>query len=128
MVKGSCECKSVVFELDGILRPSIACHCSQCRKTSGHYWSVTKIEIEKFNLLMDSGLKWYSSSEEAKRGFCKECGSSLFFKFNNEDMIYVGSGTLDGKTNLKTGMHIFVASKGDYYDISDELPQYEEWN
>ena len=109
----------------GTLKPSIACHCSQCRKTSGHYWSVTEIEIEKFNLLKDSGLKWYSSSEEAKRGFCKECGSSLFFKFNNEDKIYVGSGTLDGETNLKTGMHIFVADKGDYYDISDELPQYQ---
>ena len=75
MVKGSCECKSVIFELDGTLKPSIACHCSQCRKTSGHYWSVTEIEIEKFNLLKDSGLKWYSSSEKAKRGFCKECGS-----------------------------------------------------
>ena len=82
MVKGSCECKSVIFELDGALQPSIACHCSQCRKTSGHYWSVTEIKIKKFNLLKDSGLKWYSSSEEAKRGFCKECGSSLFFKFN----------------------------------------------
>ena len=79
-------------------------------------------------MLKDSGLKWYSSSAEAKRGFCKECGSSLFFKFNNEDKIYVGSGTLDGVTNLKTGMHIFVADKGGYYDISDELPQYQEWN
>ena len=126
MVKGSCECGSVQFELSGKLRPSIACHCTQCRKQSGHYWSATQVKTVDLNLTQEGGLKWYRSSSIAQRGFCQGCGSSLFWRLDGEDTTSVGSGTLDGPTGIETAKHIYVADKGDYYDITDDLPKYDQ--
>lgn len=114
---GSCECGAVQYELTGPLRNSVACHCSQCRKTSGHYWSATQVPNERFKITKDAGLKWYRSSDVAQRAFCIECGSSLFWTHDAEDATSVATGTLDGPTGLQTAKHIFVADKGDYYKI-----------
>lgn len=115
--KGSCCCGAVAYELSGLLRPSVACHCSQCRKTSGHYWSATQVPNSGFKITKDDGLKWFRASNTARRGFCTECGSSMFWQHDGEDATSVGTGTLDGETGIETAAHIFVADKGDYYDI-----------
>jgi hypothetical protein len=117
--KGSCECGAVTYELDGPLRPSVACHCTQCRKTTGHYWSATQVPNDRFRVTRDDGLKWFRSSDVARRGFCTGCGASLFWQHDEEDATSVGSGTLDGATGIKTAKHIYVADKGDYYEIED---------
>lgn len=127
MIKGSCECGSVTFELHGTLRPSVACHCSQCRKTSGHYWSATQVSDEDLKVLADKTLKWFRSSDWAQRGFCTKCGASLFWRMDGEGATSVGTGTLDGETGLTTEKHICVADKGDYYEIMDGLPQLDKW-
>ncbi len=124
--KGSCECGAVTYELDGPLRPSVACHCTQCRKTSGHYWSATQVPNNRFRIINDAGLKWFRSSDTARRGFCSGCGASLFWQHHGEDATSVGSGTLDGATGIKTAKHIYVADKGDYYELADGLPQSEQ--
>lgn len=128
-IRGSCECGSVVFEVDGPLRPTIACHCTQCRKTSGHYWAATEVPYSSFKLVTDEGLKWYRSSEQARRGFCASCGSSLFWREEGEDAISIGAGTLDdlprGATTIT--QHIFVSDKGTYYEVANGLPQAEGW-
>jgi len=127
MNTGRCECGAVMYELEGPLRDSVACHCKQCRRTSGHYFSATQVPSEKLTLVKDDGLKWYRSSEKAERGFCQECGSSLFWRWDGEGKTSVCSGTLDEPTGLKTEKHIFVADKGDYYEINDGLPQIEQY-
>ena len=127
MHKGSCECGAVMFELSGNLRPPIACHCTQCRKTSGHYWTATQVATEDLKITKDDGLKWFRSSDWAQRGFCQECGSSLFWKMDGEGRTSVGAGTLDGDTGLQTEKHICMADKGDYYEVSDGLPQFDKW-
>jgi len=71
-------------------------------------------------------LKWYQSSENAKRGFCVECGSALFWKNGDDPHTSILAGSIDGETNLKLAEHIFVADKGDYYEINDGLPQREQ--
>ncbi len=121
IVKGSCECGGVTFELVGPLRPSIACHCTQCRKTSGHYWSATQVPNDRFKLTNDATLKWFRSSDSAQRGFCTGCGASLFWQKDGEAATSVGSGTLDGITGISTQKHIFIADKGDYYDIDGDM-------
>ena len=126
MKTGSCECGAVTFELSGDLRPSVACHCTQCRKTSGHYWSATQVASENLKITKTEGLKWYRSSPFAQRGFCQNCGSSLFWEKDGEGATSIGTGTLDGDTGLKTEMHICVADKGDYYDLTDDLPKQED--
>jgi hypothetical protein len=117
--KGSCECGAGTYELDGPLRHSVACHCTQCRKTSGHYWSATQVPNDQFKITNDEGLKWFRSSDVARRGFCSTCGSSLFWQHEAEEATSVATGTLDGDTGIKTMKHIFVADKGDYYEIED---------
>jgi peptidoglycan/LPS O-acetylase OafA/YrhL len=66
---------------------------------------------------------WYRSSAKVRRGFCSVCGSSLFFDPPELDWIGVAMGAFDGPTETHLAVHIFVADKGDYYDIADGLPQ-----
>jgi len=127
IVKGSCECQGVMFELTGELRDVVFCHCSQCRKTSGHYWAATQVSKGNLNLIKATSLSWYDSSDKARRGFCSVCGSSMFYERKGIDKISVSAGSLEIPTSLDRMRHIYVASKGDYYDISDELPQFEEY-
>ena len=124
-IKGSCECGAVMFELFGTLRDVIGCHCTQCRKTSGHYWAATSVPKEQLKLVRSSGLKWYRSSDKARRGFCTDCGFSLFYELDGEHRTAIGAGTLDSPNGLKTMRHIYVADKGAYYSITDNTPQFQ---
>ena len=128
-IRGSCECGEVTFSVNGPLSPTFACHCSQCRKTSGHYWAATEVPSTHLRLIKDSGLKWYRSSDQARRGFCVSCGSSLFWEADGEGTTAIGTGTLDDLPNGATTVvkHIFMANKGTYYDVADGLPQSESW-
>ena len=128
-IRGSCECGEVTFSVTGPLSPTFACHCSQCRKTSGHYWAATEVPSTHLRLIKDSGLKWYRSSAHARRGFCVGCGSSLFWEADGEGTTAIGAGTLDDLPRGATTVakHIFMADKGAYYDVADGLPQSESW-
>ena len=122
-VIGGCLCGAVRFEAADA-RPTVTfCHCSQCRRTSGHHWAATRAPLAKFRLTKDEGLKWFRSSDWAQRGFCGHCGSSLFYRLDEGDGIGIAAGSIDEPTGLAPGKHIFTASKGDYYDIADGLPQ-----
>ena len=120
---GSCLCGGVTFEVTGKLHDVIACHCTQCRKTSGHYIAATACDDDdlKFNKL--DTLAWYRSSPISERGFCKRCGSTMFFRPNVGNFTSIMAGTLDGPTGLKISHHIHCATKGDYYEITDGLEQ-----
>jgi hypothetical protein len=127
MNNGSCLCGGVRYTLSGELRPSVACHCAQCRKTSGHYVSATQVLPAQLDITDSTTLQWYQSSAKAERGFCNTCGSSLFWRHADDGgAVSVMSGTLDGATGITTSKHIFVADKGDYYDIADGLPQHQQ--
>ena len=124
---GSCLCGSVKYEVDGPLRPVIYCHCKQCRKTSGHFVAATACEHKQLKLLADQGLKWFRSSPEAKRGFCSDCGASVFWRPEHGKYVCIMAGTVDLPTGLKCEEHIFVADASDYYAIEDGLPQRAQW-
>ena len=121
---GSCLCGAVRYEVRGPLRDSIACHCSQCRKTSGHYWSATQARAADLHLLEERGLRWFRSSVQARRGFCQYCGASLFWQMDGLDVTSIGSGTLEHSTGMKTVCHIYVADKADYVEIAPGVPQW----
>ncbi|MBL4766626.1 MAG: GFA family protein [Rhodobacteraceae bacterium] len=123
MHTGSCLCGGVAFTISSDLAPPSICHCSQCRKQSGHVWSSTHIPLSALAFTADNTLQWFNASDTAKRGFCGTCGSFLFWKSNDEDNISVSMGAFTAPTGLKLAKHIFVADKGDYYDITDDLPQ-----
>ncbi len=113
----SCLCKGVRYTLYGECRDVINCFCSQCRKTSGHHFAATRVNLDRFELNADSTLGWYSSSETARRGFCNRCGSSLFWQKSGLDSISVTAGTLDAPTGLETVKNIFVEDVSDYHEL-----------
>lgn len=123
MWTGSCLCGGVAFHFDVEPSPPSACHCGQCRRQSGHYWSSTYLPEAALVFDRCDTLAWFEATTTAKRGFCKTCRSFLFWKHHSEDTISVSMGALDAPTGLKLAKHIFVADKGDYYDITDDLPQ-----
>jgi hypothetical protein len=126
VIRGSCLCGAVAFEITGALSPVVDCHCGQCRKMTGHYLASTDAAREDLSFTSDSGLKWYHASDIARRGFCGDCGSTLFWEGNGTKRIAIAAGCLDGATGLSTTGHIFVADKGDYYELTDGLPQFAQ--
>lgn len=123
MHKGSCLCGGVTFELSGDLAPPSVCHCSQCRKQSGHVWASTHVPQTALTLTAQDTLAWYRSSVNAQRGFCGSCGSFLFWRHDGEEEISIAMGAFDTPSGVKLARHIFVADKGDYYALDDGLPQ-----
>ncbi|MCJ9671384.1 MULTISPECIES: GFA family protein [unclassified Neorhizobium] len=126
MHKGSCLCGAVSFEIEGELSAPDACHCSKCRKHSGHFFASTDVEKDRLTLKGAENITWFQSSEKVRRGFCTTCGSSLFWDPPHRDWIAVAMGAFDGPTGTGLNKHIFVAEKGDYYDIADGLPQNQQ--
>ncbi len=127
MHTGRCECGGVAFRITGDPAPATACHCTQCRRLSGHYWAGAWVRTSALTFTRDDTLAWYDSSDWARRGFCRRCGASLFYQLRDDKArISVGVGCLDTPTGTRLHRHIYVADKGDYYDIADGLPQLEE--
>ncbi len=120
MIRGSCLCGAVNFTVDGPLRPVIACHCRQCRKTSGNFVAATSAPRDCVSI--DGKVAWYRSSESARRGFCGICGSPLFWDGPGVNLS-IFAGALDEASGTTLAGHIFCADKGDWYGISDGLPQ-----
>lgn len=125
MHTGACLCGAVRFEVQGELAPPDACHCSQCRRQSGHYWASTNVPREALTIHGAERLTWYASSAEVRRGFCSVCGSFLFWDPVKHGVIAVAMGALDPPTGVRLAVHIFVAEKGDYYELGDEVVQRE---
>ena len=123
MHKGSCLCGAVTFEVNGPLPAPSACHCTQCRKHSGHFEASTDIPRSALTIQGSENITWYQSSKTVRRGFCATCGSSLFWDPIQKDWTAVAMGAFDKPTNTKIKMHIFTTDKGDYYEIVDGLPQ-----
>jgi len=125
MHKGSCLCGAIRFEVSCELPPPEACHCSQCRKQSGHFWVSTDVPRSALTIQGDDKLGWFRSSEKVRRGFCSSCGSSLFWDPIHHDKIAIAMGAFEQPTETHLEKHIFVAEKGDYYEITDGLTQYQ---
>jgi len=128
MHKGSCLCGAVTFEAEGELKGPDGCHCTQCRKWTGHYLASTDVPRSALTVHGAEHVAWFESSVKVRRGFCSRCGSSLFFDpldRQKHDWIGIAMGAFDTPTHTHLALHIFVAEKGDYYEITDGLPQHE---
>lgn len=121
--RGSCLCGAVRLSVRGPLRDVVACHCSQCRKQSGHVWAATNAPAAAVTIEGEGNVAWYEASDKASRGFCRTCGSFLFWREKGSDTVSIGAGVFDNPTGLRLVEHIFVADKGDYYEIGDGLPE-----
>ena len=123
---GSCLCGDVRYTVSGPMRAVVACHCQQCRKQSGHFYAATSCADGDLEISERGSLTWYEASDFAKRGFCRTCGSALFWKRNGGAETSILAGSFDDDGGIKLDRHIFCADKGDYYEIPDHLPQYPQ--
>lgn len=120
-MQGSCMCGAVTYTISGNIRSIVACHCTQCRKTSGHYVAATQVHRDNIDVQGESSLSWYQSSASAERAFCRICGSQLFWSEFNSTNISVMAGTLDGPTGLRMDRQICTETKGDYYTLPNAM-------
>jgi hypothetical protein len=122
MNKGRCLCGDVRFTLRGGLTSVVTCHCKMCRQWHGAPGPYTNTRWDEVEFEAKDGLAWYPSSSFAQRGFCRTCGSSLFWRRNGSADVSIAAGAVDDPTGLRSERHIYVADKGDWYAMTDGLP------
>ena len=131
-LSGKCMCGAVAFEFIADKFDVTACHCGQCRAWSGSYWMSVNAPFATLRIQKgEEALGWTRLSDYARRGYCKECGSALFWHADKLDdhkhRIAIGAGCVENGSGLELKEHIFVADKGDYYEIADGLPQKDKY-
>lgn len=119
----SCLCGAVKITVAGPLSPPDACHCTICRKQSGHVWASTDILRGDVTIEGADNLSWYASSEKVNRGFCRTCGSALLWDVPGRTRIAIAMSAFNAPTGTRLEKHIFTADKGDYYAIAPDEPQ-----
>jgi hypothetical protein len=128
MLKGSCLCKAVSYEIEGPLEGARNCHCSMCRKAHGAaFRSRASVRSRDFRWVTgESLITWYESSPGTHRGFCSRCGSPLLSRFDAHPASYgLQLGCLDSDPGVRPSMHIFTGSKAPWFEITDPLPCFE---
>jgi len=123
MLKGSCLCGDIRFTVTGEPFDPAACHCGQCRKMSGHVWAAAVVRADGIEI--EGEVRWFEASQRARRGFCPRCRSFLFWQEYGSENMDFALGAVDGPTGMHLGRHIFIESKGDYYDIAESEPSQE---
>lgn len=125
MRTGGCCCGAVRFEVTGETTGVTYCHCSKCRRWHGHVGAYTAADRADVRLTEQRGLAWYAASATVRRGFCRECGSTLFFDEAEDPKLALCPGAFDAPTGLREKAHIFLGSQGDYYEVRDGLLRFD---
>ena len=129
MLVGSCLCGAIRYEVDGELGDIVCCHCSMCRKAQGTAFATNApVESDRFRVVAGAqALRGYESSPGKRRYFCSICGSPIFSRRDaRPDVLRLRIGTLDSRIAARPTAHICAASKAEWYDILDTLPQHAE--
>ena len=121
---GQCLCGGVKYSAVN-LSDIWYCHCKQCQHLTGLYIAAAGAQRE--DIAITGNVNWLPISERSKSGHCADCGSYLFWNAVGFDTISILAGSLNDSAGLAVKGHIFVSEKGDYYDITDGLPQYDTY-
>lgn len=126
---GSCLCGAVEFEAKDNFLYAGYCHCSRCRKSSGATGvAVGALPVADFKITKGSDdITKHIRSETTTACFCKHCGSRLFGEKPGTELIHIRYGSLNKTPTCLPQAHIHVASKADWYEINDGLPQFDEF-
>lgn len=125
MAGGRCECGGVSYVVDGDLRPVSNCHCSRCRRFTGHHMAATGARTEQVHFASESTLLWYSPEPAVAYGFCSQCGSSLFWRTTaRPDWLSICAGTLDQPTGLVTDSAWWMVEHADYHQRDPGLCEF----
>lgn len=128
MIRGSCLCGRVRYEVSGPLKGALNCHCAMCRKAHGAaFRSRAAVAAADFRWAAgEDAITWYESSPGTQRGFCRHCGSPLLSRFADHPRYFgLPLGALDDDPGVKPARHVFVASKAPWHEITDDLPRFD---
>jgi hypothetical protein len=120
----------VRIEVDAVLGPAIACHCSQCRRSTGSAFNTNaSVSAHSYRIVAAKELaREFSKSPGHYRAFCSQCGSPLYGRSDLFPAIWrVRLGTLEKTNGVHLIAHIFTGSKADWFDITDKLKQFEAY-
>jgi hypothetical protein len=125
---GGCLCGEVRYEVRGPLRDVLFCHCRECLRWHGHVCAAAAADQTDVVIVHARCLRWIDSpgsDAHARRGFCAQCGTSLFWEAPDRPTISISAGTLDDVSGLAPAAHIYV-SQAPSYDVlpDDGLPRY----
>lgn len=120
MRSGGCLCGAVRWNVSSEPTKVTYCHCSKCRRWHGHVGAYAGVERAGFELVESRGLAWFQQNPRVRRGFCRECGSSLLWDENGDPRISLCAGTFDAPSGLESKAHIYVGSRGDYYELPED--------
>ena len=130
-LEGSCLCGAVAYEVEDAFRYALNCHCTDCRKATGAAFKpIAGIEAEKLSITSgaDAVLRYGGDRPEDSYDIhCGKCGSLLYSIVQKGTRANVSLGTLTDAPSIRPTMHIFVGSKAPWYEITDDLPQYERF-
>lgn len=123
---GKCLCETVSFVIDGPARPVVNCHCSRCRRHTGHFMAATAASVSNVEISGDT-LTWYEAAEGTEYGFCSRCGSTLFWRtVRRPGLVSIAAGTLTPPTGLETVAAIYTDYASDYHSFDDSIPAHRE--
>ncbi len=128
MLKGSCLCGGIRYEIDGEVGPITNCHCGQCRKASGASFATNaSVSASSFRFVAGAELlREWESSPGKRRCFCGRCGSPILKRSADAPKtLRLRLGTLDGDPRRKPSRHIYVGSKAPWVEIIDDLPRFD---
>ena len=127
-IHGRCLCGTVTYEADDTPTALSHCHCAMCRKAHGGAFS-THVPMRRSQFSLTNGaLAVYASSAQGRREYCADCGTHILVHGQTaDDSVAVPAGTFDGNPPITITSHIFVRDKVDWYEIADDLPQFDGW-
>lgn len=119
---GGCMCASVRYEITGPITDTVACYCKTCQRETGNFDVANGLKKSDIKIQGEENIKWYRSSEKVERGFCKNCGSSMFFQSDGSETISIGTGTLDDSSDLPIVYNIFVEEADGHCVLKEGVP------
>lgn len=130
MYQGSCLCGTIKFQIKGAISDIVKCHCSLCRKAQGSAFATNgNVNTNEFSFISgEDNLSHYKASENQTKSFCKTCGSPIMSKNSlYPDKLRIRLGTIETNINERPTAHIFVASKANWDEINDSIPQFDKY-
>lgn len=124
---GQCYCRSVTYEVHDDFEYAMNCHCSNCRRTTGSAFKpMGGITSDKLRVVSGADSLKHVGDAETYDTHCQHCGSLLYSLVRDGEYVHVALGTLVDEPSIRPTHHIYVGSKAPWFEITDDLPQYEE--
>jgi len=129
VLRGSCLCGEIAYEIRGKVFRISHCHCSMCRKAHGAAFATyATVAWEDFVLLSgEPHLRRYSSSDQVTRTFCDRCGSTLQFMREGRPRFGIAAGTLDSDPGVRPSVQIFAQDKAPWWDLHEPPPSFDAY-